>query len=187
MNPCTDELRSIVDLAADKLVELLQYYCVEIAPHTGYAATEVRQGLLQADPVDRRISILVNPNDPDDLGTRPTWSDGLAGQDDDRSWSITTYEIGGGERWWRRFSIDINIYLIRTQEERTTAREIGLWLFGQAQAAIQENPSWDVVDYFCERTILALVDKVVPVEQGGPPTSHIWRGKIFVKVLTEKP
>lgn len=187
MNSCRDDYASIIDLAGEAIVELLRRYCIETVPATAYAATEVRQGLLQSDPVSRRISILVNPNDPDDLSNRPMWSDGLAGIDEDRTWAVTTYEIGGGERWWRRYAIDINVYLIRTQEERPTAREIGLWVFGRVQQAIQENPGMDVTDTFCEHAFGVFVDRVVPVEQGGPPSSHIWRGKIYVKVLTEKP
>ena len=177
--------QSIQDMIGDYIVQILVDYCQEAvsAVASAYAAVLIRQGTLQQDPVKERISILVNPNDPDDISNKPEWADSIVGRDD--GWAA--YEIGGGERWWRKFTIDINVYLVRTREERGLAREIGMFAFSAVHGTLQDHKAIDVTDFFGESAFLMLVDSSMPYESGGPPNTFIWRGKIRLKVLTEKP
>ena len=188
--PWLSDSKSILDLVGDHMVSLLTLYCQTVVlgspSASGEAAHEIRQGLLQENPVPNRITILVNPNDPDDISSVPTWSDSPVGEGDSSGWKITAYEIGGGERWWRKFSIDIYVYLMRSQEDRSNARRIGENVIARANKAINENSGIGIVDAFGETAIMMLVSKVVPYEGGGPPRSFIWHGKLLVRVLTEK-
>jgi hypothetical protein len=183
--------KSIIDLVGGRIVDLLTLYCktsleaiVEAKPEAAdYVATLIRQGQLQDDPVKHRISLVVNPHNPDDLSSRP-WHSDRPGDNEDGRGHEPLYEIGGGETWERQFCIDINVYLIKTQETRADARQIGLWVFGRAQQAIRENKALGFTDDFGETALYMLVSNVSPYESGGPPTSLIWRGKLFVVAST---
>ena len=184
-------VRSIHDVVGQHIVDLLELSCMSEAVSGGtvasaYGATLIRQGLMQQNPVPARIMILVNPNDPDDISAAPQWMDEPVSTDKDDRWRITTYEIGGGQRWWRKFTIDIYVFLIRTQEDRDEAREVGLQMASRVQHAIFENPSINLSDDFGELAIAMWVAGLNPFEGGGPPRSFIWHAKMRVRVLTEQ-
>lgn len=181
---------SIIDILGGRIVEILHQACVVDVENPDYAATEVRQGSLQEDPVTRRIGLLVNPANPESREDHPVWSDKptshvYSGYD------IAPYEIGGGERWWRRFKITVDIYLVSTQENRQDARSIGSWVFGKTQQAlrthktIRDAAGLMITDEFGESAILMQVEGLNMWESGGPPSTFIWKGHLFVQVLTE--
>lgn len=186
----TTRPQQVDDMVCDAIVALLANYCrdsiVNLPLGSAYAATVVRQGLLQEDPVKDRIAILVNPCDPDSTADSPGWEDERA-HGDQNGWFIPTAHIGGGGWWWRRLMVDVEVYLIRTQEGRPTAREIGLWVIGRVDEAISENPGLAITDDFGETAIWMVTEKMPIVQSGGPPNDFIWRAKLYVRVMTEKP
>lgn len=179
-------MKAIHDLIGERVVDILKQYCHDTVPDPQYAATEIRQGLFQDDPVKRRISIMVNPADPEDTQARPSWTDNYVKRDDIMGYNGSFF-IGGGESRWRRFVIELRVYLVETQEDRPKAREIGMWQFGRIQHALREMRAFEppLKDDFGEEAFFMIVEKTVVTETGGPPASHIWTGKIFLQVYTE--
>jgi hypothetical protein len=179
-------MRSIHEACGQYLADLLTATCIVDASGAPFQAVLVRQGLLQQDPTQERISILVNPNDPDDTSSKPEWTDTLA-TSEVTGFDIPSYEVGGGSFWARRFTIDINVYLTQTQEDRQTARAIATTVFGLACKALDGIQACYIEDDFGEIAFMCLYKAITPYEGGGPPNSFIWRGKIRAQFITEKP
>lgn len=174
---------TIREMIGDKLVDILAQACIYDVADDDYRATEVRQGLMQQDPVAPRIMLLVNGNNPDDLKENAVWGDD---NEKDEHFRIAYYEIGGGSRWWAKYTVDVNCYLVRSQEDRNAAREIARTVFARAEQAIRRNQNTMYMkDDFGNTSIFMLWRSTEPVEQGGPPRTFIHEGKIFVKVLVE--
>jgi hypothetical protein len=182
----------IHDLIGDKIVDQLKLELITnhipSPANDEYLPTLIRQGANQADPTKPRISIFVNPGDMDSTENDPRWSDVPATAGAEPGWPMLAYEVGGGEMWWRRFSVDINIYLTRTKEDRNEARDIGMVVLSKVQGILQRSNEWlNGTDDFGEVIILMKVSKVIPIESGGPPRTFIWRHKLLISVLTDKP
>lgn len=180
--------RSITDLVGDRITELITLYCitsltgnVSAAP---YIATTVRQGNFQDNPVQKRIAILVYPEDPEDMRQEPKQADSKERKDE--VMQIIPAEIGGGGMEWIRFTIDVKCYFNLSGETRDTARHIGMWVFGRIKQALRENRGLDLVDDFGERAILMEITKVNKYEGGGPGAFN-WNGQIWVSACIESP
>lgn len=176
---------SIHDAIMASIAEKLSNEMILSEPDEYLRPSLIRPGLLQANPVKERISLLIYPGDIDDLESKPVWSDTPATKGSMPGWEMDAYEIGGGEFWFRRFTIDVNVYLTQTKEDRSNARALGLFVNAKAHQILHEQ-SLVVQDGFGETSLRCYVNRTVPVEGGGPPNSFIWRGKIFFSVLTEK-
>lgn len=180
-------MSSIHDAIGSRVIELLEQILIVENPYDVAVPKLIRMGQLQESPTAQRISVLVNPGDLDDVGTDPKWADTHPNKEE--GWSLPSYEIGGGEFWWRRFTLDINVYLQTTQEDRSEARAIGTDLMGRITQLFSQNRDLGggIVSDFGEVAIYATLNKAVVLESGGPPRSFIYRNKIFFSVLTEVP
>jgi hypothetical protein len=185
----TLQYKDIHDLCGAYLVDLIKAYAVTeivgLPAAQDFLPTEVRQGTLQDDPEQKRIYILVSPGDPADTSESPAWKDTIAREED--GWVTTSYEIGGGERWWRRFTITIGLFFTQTRESRDEARRIATWVMGRVQKAVQDHQAVDLTDDFGEHAYLLLADMALSQERGGPPDEFIWKERIHVRFLAEKP
>ena len=179
---------SITDLVGSKITDLITAYnitsLIGVSAAVPYMATAVRQGSFQDNPVQKRISILIYPQDPDDMREEPKQSDSKHKMDE--IFEIIPAELGGGGMEWIRFTIDIKCYFSLSSESRDTARRIALWVFGRAKQAIRENRGLNLVDDFGERAIYMEVTKVNHIEGGGPGAFN-WNGQIWVSAAIESP
>jgi hypothetical protein len=179
--------RAIEDLVGERIVEVLTAYCktsLESNPATQHlAATVVRQGAFQENPVKDRISIMVNPSDPIDLNEEPRRSDTISSLGHE-GLHIPAYEVGGGEHHWLRFTVDFRVYLMRSQESRSDARATGLFVIARAEQAIRKNRGLGIKDDFGESALFMNVEKVNKYEGGGPPKSFSWEGQMWISVLS---
>lgn len=176
---------SIEVMVADHIVELLTAYCQTTITDTDYQATLIRAGRLQASPVDPRIYILVYRNDPRDTQNEPTRSDTLTAKSMNEGIYVPTYELGGGEFRWIRYTIEVGVYLTRTKEDRDAAAAIAAWVQGRVRQAIRENKALNLTDSFGEQASLMVVQSANARELGGPPSSHIWKEYLYVSALVE--
>jgi hypothetical protein len=182
-------MNEIHNMIGAAIVDALTNYCslsALAATASAYAAILIRQGKLQQDPVKERIALLVHPGDPSDTSETPEWRDKMAGEEGDKDWIPESHEIGGGEFWWRKFTVEMDVYLVKTREERAEAREISEWVFGRAHKALTDLSGINLTDDFGEEAFYLTVDSVTFRESGGPPSTFIWKGKIRFRVLTEK-
>lgn len=175
-------MNSIHDLVGEKIVALLTAAFVGVPDD--YKPTSIRQGLSQEDPVKRRIAILVNPGDADDQSSKPSWASSAARGEN--LFELPTREVDGGGFWWLRYSVDIDVYLIQTKEDRETARKIGMFVFDRAWKSL-DYKYFSVSSDDGQSAFMSIVERHAPYESGGPPTSFIWRGKLFVQVAVETP
>ena len=180
--------KSISDLIGDYLVELLTAYnqtsLADNAEAEPYVASLIRQGSFQDNPITNRISILVNPGNPEDTSNEPHLSDGISEIRPLSEIGIESREIGGGMRRYLHFTVEVKVYLSRTKEDRADARQIGLWVIGRAEQAIRENRNLDLLDDFGERALYMECGKSNKYEGGGKPNNFVWEGRLWVSALT---
>lgn len=182
-------MASIIDLIIGKVVDDLKTSMIDNEEDEDIHPGLIRGGLLQENPLQYRIVVLVHHNDPDDAGTNPYWSDIPAHKDEVSGWQMPAAEIGGGQYLSRRFSVDIKIYFVRSRENRDLARNYATRVIENAEMGIANAScsSWGIVSKSGEIPLQTRIYKTISAEGGGPPSSHIWSAKILFTVLTEKP
>lgn len=149
----------------------------------------IRGGKLQANPVKARISVLVHIGDPE----KPdAWIDTLASMTQSNSpgrisLDIPAYEVGGGSMWRRRFTVEFGVYLTKSKEDRDEARALANLTRGRIERAVSRSTRVPrLTDDFGETAMLVAVTASKITEGGGPPTSFIWRGVVYVEVATAR-
>lgn len=167
-----------------------------------FAPSLIKTGRLQDDPTVLSASsaipsvgIYIHYNDPSDTGDG--WKDGICSAVDssmtNAAFQIPVYEIGGGEMWWRRFWVEWEMFAIDADFDQETAYRIaaalkqGIEYFANRSSTV--NPDgWECVirDQFHECSLFSKVVKSHLWEGGGPPDDYIWRGGVWLQVLTER-
>ena len=150
-------------------------------------AKVVKIGLFQDDPTNKNIYLAIQGSNHDD----PQDADGIITayhmQSDvgiDFPWAR---EIGGGQIWRRKATIQIGCYFIRqkfSEEEATQQAYIAL---SRLLSSIENMNINGLVDSFGERVIDVFCHGNTFFESGGPPTSYIFRGAVRVSFITERP
>jgi len=141
----------------------------------------VRPGLLQEDPQEDTINVLIHTGGEE-------WPDVVSMGDDNRG--ITSpypYVLGsiGAGYWRRRFVAEIRIYFVG-EPTRESARQKSLLVLARAHHALA---TWDVGravsrDSFGEAAVMPQVNKEW-IEEGGGDGDYNWNGEIWFEVLTE--
>lgn len=141
----------------------------------------VKAGLLQDDPTRYRVNVTVHPNDPDaEFGWRDEVSSGKPSGDNAEP---PGYEIGGGELWYRRFTVMIEMFFrnrVKTNEE---ALELASIIRSRAEYYLRHLPLSGWSDDFGEFA-LDLYVKASHLAQGGGEGQRIYHAKIWLAVLT---
>lgn len=174
----------IQDMVGERFVEVLTKCCITDVAEADYKAIEVKQGLFQDDPVKKRIVLSINPGNIDDTSTNPRWQTSNS-QANDEIISAPPYELGGGGFIILRYTIDVNVFLVKTQESQNKARNIGLFHFAAITKALDNMPL-GITDDLGYCALLSFVKSSDPYETGGPG-SYIWKGKVFVEAFVSKP
>ena len=178
----------IVSLIAAAIQETLEEAFAGIDDYSG--SDLVRLGRLMDDPEGYENPICVHENDPEDpnewLHQQATEMPGYRSQ-----WMpYGTREIGGGEVWVRRFTVELNIYLTREGLEREAAKGVMDTVHGRAHHALKDSKKLQgIIDDYGEIVWLSAgcVVRSRMVLSGGPPSSWIGRGKLWLQVWTEIP
>src|SRR5579859_2616589 len=115
--------QQISDLIVEALIPELKAVFVDVADVETIGV--VKSGRLLDNPLKKRIYACIHIGDPDD----DKWKDIVAARNDDaldrQQVHIAAYEIGGGELWWRRFSVEWGFFGVKTKEDEAEARRIG--------------------------------------------------------------
>ena len=205
-----DLLTSLRDHLQDKMIDNVPPEYVPTLTYTGIDGVErvlrpslVKIGRLQDDPTDLSDDVAVpstliaiHTNDPGDLSDG--WKHAIAGPIDESTTNLGVhvhrpYEMGGWNTWWRRFKVDVEMYLIdsdQNQEEATRlANLMRVLLEKYCESPTPVNPhGWNCVmtDDFGEYAMLSCVAKAHIWEGGGPDDDYIWRGGVWLQVLTQR-
>lgn len=158
----------------------------------------IRGGKLQEDPT-HGISVLFQSGDSlDDSFISSEYN--LGG---DNPFGRTRAEIGGGDLWIRRYSLEVGFFFIsqkfglRNKDDiREKADEYAHLVIGRIEHALR-NVDRDrsaeaqairsIVDEFGEIYCWTELQDVKEIESGGPPSDYIWRVKVRFRVICQKP
>lgn len=141
-------------------------------------AGRVQTGLLREDPLDSRISLMVQQGNED-------WKHVLNVKAPESLYDQPVYEIGGSGRisWWRRrFITDIKIFLEGYSDEEE-ARIIANIVLSRAEWALRTMTMPSGPDTFGESAHTLNVFDSYITQSGGEDT-HIYRGEIRTEVVT---
>lgn len=176
----------LVEAIAAKLVEDVQ----DVVDSDDPTYVEVlRPGLLQENPLSNRTSLTVHLGDPDEID-QDAWPDEVV-QPGDAVWPNTPmFEIGNpvsGIFWWRRGTIKVDIFLIKTKEDRATAREVSNTIRARIERSlrIRAQEYQGLEDAHGEQVILFMPAKSY-AREGGGPGQHIWRVYVWWQAMTEQ-
>lgn len=175
----------IVPMIVDAIVErLTDTLITSIPPDDPTRADIVKAGRFQDNPIHRNVYAAVTGGDPDD----PNYKDGIITLEDmDRiGWRFPVREIGGGELWWRRGIVSLGCYFIRDKASETLAAQYAYDILGRIEKSLSHMPLTNLSDDYGEKGIFLTVYGNTFSESGGPPTSYIWRGKVFWSALTRR-
>lgn len=171
--------RGISDLIVDAAVTDLQ----EAFPDFSL----IRGGRMQENPLKNQEGtyILVHINDPKDP---KAWNDGVVsarrGDSPGQIW-VPSYEIGGGEMWYRRFTTEFGYYATKQKDDRSEARMSAQWVKAKIEWTLRRSQRIPtLIDSFGEIAKQVRLYSSYAIEGGGPPASFIWRGEVLWMVLT---
>lgn len=170
----------IIDAVNDNLVKELRTLVSEDDPSR---AGLVRAGQLQDNPLKFGISVLTFTNDKDDP---KTWPHAVTSGTGEKLVSNPfSYEIGGGEFWYRRFSTQI-LQFWPPNTSRELSRRYAGNVLARAEYAIKTTPLGIGPDDLGEAPIQIYLASSFNKEGGGG-SQFIWRGDIYWQCLTERP
>lgn len=156
----------------------------------GAGTGSVTLGRLMDDPEGTENPIEILENDPENPGD---WlhqqATTLPGHRDQYA-PIGLWELGGSETWVRRFVVKFNVFLTREGYERDDAIDIINTVHGRIMHAVRNSARLPALqDEYGENVWMVRhsVAKSEVILSGGPPTSWIGRGKLWVQIWTQLP
>lgn len=146
-------------------------------------ALSVEIGRFRENPLDKNIHVAVaggNTIDPDHIDGRID-NDQL---DDITIRGLPPGEIGGGTYWWRRGVVDYGCYFVKNPLEYDKSMMYAYQFYGRLLYVLDHMVIGNLVDDYGEKTTgTPYIESSTFYETGGK-SKHIWRGKLFWRVLT---
>ncbi len=177
----------IVNLILDKIVDQFRANL-----NVGLTATDleyvhvIKKGLLQEDKIRRNLQVGVVGGSHED----PDYKDGIVTADEMPNigimWQAVAREVGGGQLWWRRGTINLDFFFIREKLVEDDAHQVAYSVLGKVLSLI-EPIQLGMVDDFGERAEVLYCYENTFYLSGGIPKNFIFRGKVFWQCLTWRP
>ncbi len=176
----------IVPMIVDRIVEAIQDKLVDNTLEQDLSrVTIVKSGLLQEEKLERRIAVGVTGGDHED----PDMIDGIMSIDKfpDIGAYFPPREIGGGQGWWRRGTLQLDMYLLGEGLKENDARDAAYEALRRIIETVRGISVDMLRDDSGERAIKIYVPYHTFSQGGGAPSSFIFRGKIYWFVATNVP
>ncbi len=149
-------------------------------------ALSVELGRFRENPLEFNIHIGIaggNTIDPDHIDGRID-NDQL---DDIVIRNLPVGEIGGGTYWWRRGVIDYGCYFVKNPMEYEEAMLYAYEFYGRLLNVVDNLQVGNLTDQYGERSSASPYIESSTFYESGGGKKHIWRGKLFWRVLTWRP
>lgn len=176
----------VVNLILNRLTaHLTQVMTDEVPVGDATRADVVKKGLLQVEKLQKNVQLGITGGDHEDV----TYTDGIVDLDKmpNIGFIVPAREVGGGQMWWRRGVVKVEIFLTPDKLKEDDAHTVAYNILGRLQEAIEQLDLSGCVDSFGERAIKIFCFGNTFFESGGPPNQFIFRGKVLWQVLTERP
>jgi len=192
----------MIDSVPDEYEEALTYIDSGDVEQV-FVPSLIKVGRLQDDPTSLSataaipsVSVTIQANDPEDLSDG--WKHTVASSVDSSSTNLSLhigypYEVGGTKRWWRRIRVLFSAYFIDSDQTQDEAARLANLLRGLLEKYCESRRpdnlnGWDCVmtDVFGESALESHVAKSHCWEGGGPDDDYIWRGGVWIQVMTER-
>lgn len=146
----------------------------------------VELGRFRENPLDKIVHVALAGGDI----TNPDFVDGRI--DSDQLDDITipylpVGEIGGGTYWWRRGCAEYGCYFVKDPLEYDQAMMYAYEFYGRLLYAIEHLQVGNLTDQFGEQSSGSPYIESSTFYESGGKKKHIWRGKVFWRVLTWRP
>lgn len=147
-------------------------------------AKVIKIGRFQESPLVNKSYIAISAGNVQEPNSR----DGIVslGEMNNIAMYVPAREVGGGQFWWRRGTLDIGYYTI---SDRLTEEEAFLEAYtylGKIQSLLDRINVGDLIDEYGERAMKLYVYSSTFIEGGGPPKAYLFRGQMFWQVLTAR-
>lgn len=146
----------------------------------------VKVGRFQENPVDINVSASVASGDFED----PSYIDGRVDHEDLDAIGLRNLpvgEIGGGWYWWRRFTINVQVFSVRQNYEEERAMQYAYDFYGRLLKSIEEITLGGLTDDYGEKANGSPYIEGASFYESGGKGKFIWRGKVAFRVLTWRP
>jgi hypothetical protein len=146
----------------------------------------VKIGRFQENPIKENVNLSISGGDFED----PAYMDGRVDHSDMDQIGLINLpvgEIGGGEYWWRRFSINFQTFFVRQRYEEERALQYAYDFYGRLLNAVEGTRLRGMIDDYGEQVSLAPMIEGAAFFESGGSKQFIWRGKLKFRVLTWRP
>jgi len=149
-------------------------------------ALHVAIGRFRDNPLNLNIHVSVaggNTIDPDHIDGRID-NDQL---DDIKVRNLPVGEIGGGTHWWRRGCVDFGCYFVKTPMDYDESMMYAYEFYGRLLYVLEKLQISGLVDQYGESSMGFPYLETSSFYETGGKKKHIWRGKVFWRILTWRP
>ena len=149
-------------------------------------ALKVEIGRFRENPLSTHVYVALaggNTIDPEHIDGRID-NDAL---DDIQIRNLPVGEIGGGTYWWRRGVADFASYFVKTSMTYELSMMYAYQFYGRLLNILDHINISGLQDEFGEQTSGKPYIETSSIYESGGQKKHIWRGKIFWRVLTWRP
>ena len=147
-------------------------------------ADVVEIGRFQDDPVKKNVHIAIQGG----YLEKPNYMDGIVTLEEFHriGMYIPPREVGGGQMWWRRGSVEVGCFFIGTSLTEAQMRTAAYNVLGRVTSNLDNIAISGLSDSFGEKGYQMQSYASEYFQGGGPPNQYIWRGRVLWQALTER-
>lgn len=178
----------IVNMMLDRFEEhLTQKMITDLDEDDPRRVNKIKKGLFQENPtvISKHIHLAIQGGNHE----KPDLQDGIFSLDKHPNLAFVgaVREIGGGVLWERYISIEIGCFYIQKNLPEDDAHEQAYNILGLLLNNIENVNFSQMYDTYGEHPVEVFCLANTFFESGGPPDKYIFRGRIEIIVITERP
>lgn len=143
-------------------------------------------GRFQDNPLEKNVSVSISGGDFED----PKYLDARIDNPGMTNFPILNLpvgEIGGGEYWYRRGTINFMAFFVRQRYTEDVAMNYAYDFYGRLLKNMESVPISDFIDDYGEGAASGIIVEGATLYESGGKDKFIWRGKLYFRFLTWRP